>query len=109
MRRKTYRRREVLKIGATGLSAGVILTLAAGEAKAGGSWQTLHPGQARAKGSWQRGDGRVIDRHLQDVEPEGAKNGFVVPGSYEWRLERDAQKSAEDEMLGDFKRFGHEN
>jgi hypothetical protein len=99
-----------LKLGfASSISAGAILTLASRDARAGGSWQTMGPGSARAKGSWE-GKGRVIDRHLEDIEGgghrDGQSDGYVIPGSYEWRLERDEQKAEHDRMLGEFKRFG---
>ncbi len=68
-------------------------------------------GQARAKGSWSS-KGRVIDRHLEDIQAPRAtaqqSDGFVIPGSYQWRLQRDEQKAEQDKMLGEFRRFGHE-
>jgi hypothetical protein len=109
--RSAYQRREVLKLGAAvGLGAPAILTLASTEARASGSWKTMGPNQARAKGSWS-GEGRVIDRHLEDVQSHRSAHddGFVVPGSYEWRLRRDAEKEEHDRLLGEFKRFGHED
>src|SRR6266436_5034563 len=86
-----YRRRDVLKLGAiVGIAVPVIVTMASSEARAGGSWQSMGAGQARAKGSWA-GKGRVIDRHTEDVQAQRdtRQDGFVVPGTYQWRLKRD--------------------
>jgi hypothetical protein len=108
----------MLKIGAlVGIPA--IMTLTPGRARASGSWKSMHPSKARAEGSWRGGPlSRVVDRHVDDFDQqmmEGAGNsgasenagdGFVVPGSYRWRLLREAEKEERDRLRGDFSQFG---
>ena len=54
---------------------------------------------------------RRVDRHMEDIQArrETQSDGFVVPGSYQWRLKRDEEKAERDRLLGEFKRFGHED
>src|SRR5947207_1357603 len=96
--RAVYQRRDVLKLGAiVGIGVPAILTVGSSEARASGSWKTMGANQSRAHGSWS-GQGRVVDRHMEDVQAtrDPSNEGFVVPGSYQWRLQRDQEKEEHD-------------
>lgn len=105
-----YKRRDLLKLGTIGVGVPVVLTLASRDARAAGSWKSLGEGSARAQGSWA---GSTRDRFLSDrkafeADEEGTDQTFVVPGSYRWRERRLRENARRREMLGAFRRFGHE-
>jgi hypothetical protein len=112
--RTTYHRREVLKLGAiVGTGLPVVLTLRPREARAAGSWHTLNPNQAQAQGSWHNGtpNDRVIDRHMGNIDRRDRHNlnepSFRVPGSYQWREQRDSEREQRKRLRGEFSRFGN--
>ena len=115
-------RREVLRIGAIGLGAGVpmVMTLLPAQARAEGSWNCVPGDEASAQGSWQCGNngGQGIDQQSwqdrtrdeygrdaykleRDQNPE-----WVFPGGHEWRMRRLEEQEERARQNGEFDRFG---
>jgi hypothetical protein len=96
---KTLRRREFLKFGAAaGTAIPVVLSLAPREARAEGSWH------ANSRNEW-----RATTRESFEMKGQMHKDpnqGFVFPGSYQWRERKREEEERRRQMRGDFDRFG---
>jgi hypothetical protein len=112
----------MLKLGAI-VGAPAILSLAPSIARADGSWKSMPGSKARAQGSWcGHTMGRVVERHAGDFDQEMSGSGsgggggegdqsgegFVIPGSYRWRVLRAQEKEERDRLRGDFSQFGQD-
>ncbi|MCK6549346.1 hypothetical protein L6R52_26120 [Myxococcota bacterium] len=136
--RASYRRREVMKLGAIGASVGLpaIMTLVPRTARATGSWQSQggsgaqgswqcgQSGTAGAQGSWQQrcgsGNGTSMQRSrdFRTRMEEGMEQlryedkiptQQVFPGSHEWRMRRAAEEETKRRAQGELGRFGSDD
>ena len=95
---KVLRRRELLKLGAAaGVAIPVVLSLAPNEARAEGSWKS-------AKGDWRAETREAFE--MKGMTKKDANQGFVFPGSYEWRERKRSEEERRRAMRGAFDRFG---
>jgi hypothetical protein len=114
-------RREVLKLGAIGIGAGVpvVMTLLPKEARAEGSWQCLPGEQAGAQGSWQcRGGAKGSDWRSRARDEENRdmfraerdkRSEWTFPGGHEWRMRRLEEAEQRRRENGEFDRFGSDD
>ena len=96
---KILRRRELLKIGAAaGMAIPVVLSLAPQEARAEGSWRKS------SKNDWRSETREAFE--MKGMAHKDANQGFVFPGSYEWREKKRSEEERRRKMRGEFDRFG---
>jgi hypothetical protein len=96
---KFLRRRELLKLGAAaGMAIPVVLSLAPQEARAEGSWKKS------SKNDWRNDTREAFD--MKGMAQKDANQGFVFPGSYEWREKKRSEEERRRKMRGEFSRFG---
>jgi hypothetical protein len=95
-------RRELLKRGlAVGLGGGIV-SLAASEARASGSWAATQRSNYHVRPSQYHGGSRSAAEGSQT-------SGWSIPGSYEWRRQRDASREEKDLIRGEWRRFSHDD
>jgi hypothetical protein len=128
-------RRDLLKRGVlAGLSGSAILSLAPEEARAHGSWRKVqrgsnaclpsgssgytmqgahfgYPGTQGSSGAFESGESSSLlsgkSHGWADDSP--STSGWIVPGSYQWRLRREAVAAERDRVRGEWKRFAHDD
>jgi Spy/CpxP family protein refolding chaperone len=96
------RRREILKLGAVATAAiPAILTLAPQHARAEGSWNKHSKAH---KMDWRQDTRETFE--MKGQIHQDPNQGFVFPGSYEWREQRRQEEERRRQMRGEFNRFG---
>lgn len=96
---KALHRRELLKLGAAaGLAIPAVLSLAPKEARAEGSWKSGN------QNAWRADTREAFE--MKGSMHKDANQGFVFPGSYEWREKKRAEEERRRKMRGEFGRFG---